>query len=58
MFDIGLTLLVLKHGDDCDNLAPCFDFEDNEQPLDQPLLQMVQWQHLFLGKREKAARRP
>lgn len=41
-----------------DNLAPCFTFEDNEQPLDQLLLQMAQWQHLFMGKREKVARRP
>lgn len=58
MFDIGLTPLVLKRGDDSDNLAPCFAFGDNEQPLDQLLLQMAQRQHALLGKREKVARRP
>lgn len=42
MFDIGLPLSVLKHGDDYGNLAQCFDFEDNEQPLDQLLRQMAQ----------------
>lgn len=41
-----------------DNLAPCFTFEDNEQPLDKLLLQMAQQQHPFVGKGEKVARRP
>lgn len=57
MFDIDLTLLVLKHGDNCDILALCFDFQDNEQPFDHLLLQMAPWQLPFLGKKEEKVRR-